>query len=140
MQVWPLASLSGVRIHAAMNCGVGCRSSSDTVVLLGLWHGPEAAAPIWPLPCELPYATGTVLKRKKRKEKKADPTALPLLCHWLERQIGANNLETKQHNYVLTIFSLKCILDIQMKFISRQLSICSSTKKTYLLEIIIITV
>ena len=40
-----------------MSCGVGCRLSSD-LVLLWLWHRPVAVAPIRPRAWELPYATG----------------------------------------------------------------------------------
>ena len=37
-------------------------------VLLWLWCRLAAAASIWPLAWELPYATGTALKRKKKKK------------------------------------------------------------------------
>ena len=36
--------------------------------LLWLWHGPAAAALIWPLAWEFPYAAGVTIK-KKRKER-----------------------------------------------------------------------
>ena len=45
-----------------MSCGVGCRLTSDTVLL---WHRPAAAAQIWFLALELPYAT---VKREKNKK------------------------------------------------------------------------
>ena len=45
-----------------MSCGVGCRYSSD-LALLWLWCRLAAAAPIWSLAWELPYATGTALKK-----------------------------------------------------------------------------
>ena len=35
-----------------------------------LWCRPAAAAPIWPLASEPPYALGVTLKRKKKKKKK----------------------------------------------------------------------
>ena len=35
-------------------------------ILVWLWHRPAAAAPIWPLAWELPYASGVSLKSKKR--------------------------------------------------------------------------
>ena len=37
-------------------------------MLLQLWCRPAAAAPIWPLAWELPYAAGAALKSKKKKE------------------------------------------------------------------------
>ena len=50
----------------ALSCGVGQRRSSDPV-LLCLWCRPAATAPIQPLACEIPYATGAALKRKKKE-------------------------------------------------------------------------
>ena len=38
---------------------------------LWLWHRPAAAAPIWPLAWEPPYAVGVVLKRAPPKEKQS---------------------------------------------------------------------
>ena len=40
------------------------------LALLWLWGGPTAAALIQFLACELPYAAGVVIKKKKRKERK----------------------------------------------------------------------
>ena len=40
----------------AMSCSVGCRCSSN-LALLWLWCRPAAAAPIWPLAWEPPFAT-----------------------------------------------------------------------------------
>ena len=57
----------------AISCCIGHRCSSDPALLwLWLWCRPAAAAPIWLLSWELPYATGVALKRtnKQRKEKK----------------------------------------------------------------------
>ena len=45
----------------ALSCGVGHRCSSDPA-LLCLWHRPAAAAPIQPLPWELPYAASAAIK------------------------------------------------------------------------------
>ena len=53
-----------------MSCGVGHRCGSN-LVLLGLWHRPEATALIRPLAWELPYAASVVPKRQDKKEKKA---------------------------------------------------------------------
>ena len=46
-------------------------------VLLWLWCRPAAAAPVWSLAWELPYATGVALKSKKQnktKNKKPKPS------------------------------------------------------------------
>ena len=42
--------------------------SNMDLVLLWLWHRPEAAATIEPLVWEPPYATGATLKRKRKNE------------------------------------------------------------------------
>ena len=42
----------------------GLAQWSKDLVLLWLWHGPAAAAPIRPLAWELPYAAGVALKSK----------------------------------------------------------------------------
>ena len=48
-----------------MSCGVGCRRTSD-LVLLWLWHRPVATAPIRPLAWEPPYAARVALERQKK--------------------------------------------------------------------------
>ena len=48
----------------AMSCGVGHRHSSD-LLLLWLWCGLAAEAPIQLLAWEIPYAVSMALKRKK---------------------------------------------------------------------------
>ena len=48
-----------------MSCGVGCRCILD-LALLWLWCRMAAAALIQPLAWEPPYATGVVLKKKKK--------------------------------------------------------------------------
>ena len=53
-----------------MNCGVGGRGGSDSI-LLWLWCGPAATALIHPLAWELPYAVGAALKRRGEKKKRA---------------------------------------------------------------------
>ena len=53
----------------AKSCGVGCRHSSDPV-LLWLQRRPTATAWIQPLAGEPPYAMGTALKRQKRRRRK----------------------------------------------------------------------
>ena len=74
MQVWSLALLSGLRI---LHC---CE----------LWCRLAAAALIWPLAWELPYATGAALKRpgkkkkrKKNKNKKRSLIWFTFVRHWL---------------------------------------------------------
>ena len=52
-----------------MSCDVGHRHVLD-LRLLWLWCGLMAAALIWPLAWESPYATGVALKRQKKKKKK----------------------------------------------------------------------
>ena len=52
-----------------MSCGVGRRCRSD-VMLLWLWCGPAAIAPIRPLAWEPSYAAGAALKRPKKKKVK----------------------------------------------------------------------
>ena len=64
--VQSLASLDGLRILAAVSCGVGCRGSSD-LALLWLWCRRAAVARIGPLAWEHPYAVGVALKSKKQK-------------------------------------------------------------------------
>ena len=52
-----------------MSCGVGHRCGSDPV-LLWLWRGPVAIAPIGPLGWEPPDAADVGLKRQKTKQNK----------------------------------------------------------------------
>ena len=49
-----------------MSCGVGF---DPALLWLWLWLWLAAAAPIQPLAWELPYASGVVLKSKKKKKK-----------------------------------------------------------------------
>ena len=50
-----------------MSCGVGCRHSSDPL-LLWLWCRPVATAPIGPLAWEPPCAAGAALEKAKRQK------------------------------------------------------------------------
>ena len=52
-----------------MSYGVGCRCSSDPV-LLWLLHKPVVTALIGPLAWEPPYAAGAALEKAKRQKKK----------------------------------------------------------------------
>ena len=81
-----------------MSCGIGCRHSSD-LVLLWLWCRPAAVAPIRPLAWESPYAMGaaqeiatttTTTKRQKRQKtnkkqnnKKKTNSEFPVVAQWL---------------------------------------------------------
>ena len=56
-----------------MNCGVGCRHSSDPE---WLWRRPAAADPIQPLVWELLYALGMAIKKQKK-------TGVPIMAQWL---------------------------------------------------------
>ena len=67
MGLWvrSLASLSGLRIHVAVSCGVRHRYNSD-LALLWLWRRPAATALIQPLAWELPCTVGAALKRQNK--------------------------------------------------------------------------
>ena len=69
MQVRSLTCLSGSGSGVAVSCGVGPRLGSD-LALLWLWYRPAAIDPVLPRAWEVPYATGTALKSKKKKTKK----------------------------------------------------------------------
>ena len=55
------------RSDVAVNCGVGCRRSSDPT-LLWLWCRLVATAPIGPLAWEPPCAAGAALEKAKRQK------------------------------------------------------------------------
>ena len=63
LRVQPLASLSGLRIVVAMNCGVRRRCDLD-LALLWLWCRLVATALIKSLDWEPPYVMGAALKSK----------------------------------------------------------------------------
>ena len=69
MRLWvqSLALLSRLRIQHCHELGVGCRGSSNPM-LLWLWCRLAAVAPIWPLAWEPPYAASEALKSKKKKK------------------------------------------------------------------------
>ena len=67
LRVRSLTLLSGLRIRRC--CELWCRSKSGSdLVLLWLWCGPAAVAPIGPLAWEYPYTMGAAPRRKKRKK------------------------------------------------------------------------
>jgi len=53
----------------AVSCGIDHRHGLDPM-LLWLWHGPAATAPIRPLALEPPYGAGVALEKAKKKIKK----------------------------------------------------------------------
>ena len=59
-----------------MSCGVGCRLSSD-LVLLWLWHWLVATAPTGPLAWEPLYAAGAALEKTKKKKIVVNLIAFP---------------------------------------------------------------
>ena len=62
---WPCSVLSGLRIQ----CGYKLHHRSQMWLrydVAWLWFRPVAAALIWRLACELPYATGVAIKKKKK--------------------------------------------------------------------------
>ena len=84
-----------------MSCGVGCRHSSDPL-LLWLWCRLSATAPNGPLAWEPPYAVGAALEKKakrpkknktkqnKKQNKKVDSGPLSFLMAWLVDQLTSS--------------------------------------------------
>ena len=71
MRLWllSLALLSGLRVWHC--CKLRCRLQTwSDLALLWLWCRLAAVALIGPLPWELPYVSGTALKKPKKKRKK----------------------------------------------------------------------
>ena len=62
VQVPSLALFNGLRTSVTLSCAIGHRCGSD-IVLLWLWSGLAAVAPIVHLAWELPCAAGVALKR-----------------------------------------------------------------------------
>ena len=56
-----------------------CHRCNSDLALLWLWCRLAAAALIWPLAWEPPYATGKGLKRQKKKQK----AGVPVVAQWL---------------------------------------------------------
>ena len=78
-----------------MSCGVGCRCSSD-LILLWLWCRPADVALIRPLAWEPPYAKGAALKKskkgkksKKKKKLRNDMIGAVLQEEWSDAEIWA---------------------------------------------------
>ena len=71
-----------------MSCGVGCRRGSDPTWLCQ-WCRPAAAAPIWPLAWELPYAVSAALKQKQKQKLKLNQShVLPTILCWGHEVMG----------------------------------------------------
>ena len=96
-QIQSLTCLVGKGSGVALNCGVGCRYSSDPTLL---WHRLAATAPIWPLGWELPYATDAALKKKKKRKKGEWGD---VSCTWIRRR-----------NIVKILFSVKIFYRIRV--------------------------
>ena len=60
-----------------MNCGVGCRRGSDTV-LLWMWCRPVATAPIRPQPGNLHMMQEAALEKAKRQKKQNKTKKKPM--------------------------------------------------------------
>ena len=71
-----------VQDPSLLSCDVRCRHGLDPV-LLWLWRRLAAAAPIWPLAWELPYATGAALKKEKTRKKNLEKVNLEELNLWI---------------------------------------------------------
>jgi len=70
-----------------VGCGIGGRCSLDPE-LLWLWCRLTASAPIRSLAQEPPYATGTALKRQKKKKNLLHQASLTQDCHVKTHQIS----------------------------------------------------
>ena len=68
-----MASISGLRIHVAMNCGVGHRCGSD-LALLWLWCRLAVAAAVRPLTWEPPCAAPVALRNKTKQKNQQKQT------------------------------------------------------------------
>ena len=64
----------------AVSCGVGCRQGSDPA-LLWLWCKPAATALTRSVAEKPPYATGTALKRPKKKKENKSKARAYLMVH-----------------------------------------------------------
>ena len=61
-----------------MSCGIGCRRGWD-LLLLWLWRGQAAVAPIRPLAQARPYAAGSYPPTPRKKEKRISSPPLTVL-------------------------------------------------------------
>ena len=71
-----------------MSCGVGCKRSSDLVLLLLLlWPWPASIALIRSLAWELPHATGAALEKTERQQQQQNVEP-----HWTVNSMRAGIL------------------------------------------------
>ena len=80
----------------AMSCGVGCRHGLDPV-WLWLWCRLAAVAPIQPLACEPPYATGGVPPKQFFKKKNTEGSQYLIQRHpGSTRQCSVDGYKVRQ--------------------------------------------
>ena len=87
-----------------MSCGVGLRRSSDPE-LPGLWQRLAAVAPVWPLPWELPYATGAAPKSKKQNKTKNKQTK-KTPWYWYKNSYMNQRNRREAHKYTHNLWSI----------------------------------
>ena len=84
-----------------MSCGVGCRCSSD-MMLLWLWCRPAATAPIQPLAWKFPYAESVALKSKKKKKQKKTENSGKVI-EWTLFSVRSNLQSSPKHTVPLVL-------------------------------------
>ena len=79
LQVWSLASLSGLRVWHCHELWCKLQSWLRSGIAVA-WRRPSAIALIWPLAWELLYAVGVALKKKKSAKRKAQQPKTTHYC------------------------------------------------------------
>ena len=85
-----------------MSCGVGCRHSSNHM-LLGLWLRPAGVAPIRPLAWEPPYAVGVALKVKSKKKKKKEKKDICLFLSGVNKEACLATVMSEKKIWSMTV-------------------------------------
>ena len=116
MQVWSLASLSGLRPSVDGSCGVGRRCGLDPM-LLWMWCRPAAAAPIQCLAWETPYAKGT--EKAKKKKEQEDWTVM-----WMKQDVEKTREQPSWVAWPYSYFASVCFILLLAN--TRQLIFCDS--------------
>ena len=93
------------RSSFVINCGVGCRCGLD-LALLWLWSWSAAAALIWSLAWELPYAAGVALKRWKHPPQTKQNKTKKHCPRWLRKKLGKEQILLKAREI---LFSGVCL-------------------------------